>query len=235
MRNGFSLIELLVVIAIIGILASVGVVGYTGYINETKKESALRNMDTIDRAFEQDYIALANDIGGPSEIASQDGEVVTKNDQCIQYVTKVVKNLNAIGNLKNAYDNTAIYAVNMHDDTITTSGGSIYIELQPGQIGFQCANANAAVTDVTNFNIHRCTCTGTKNCTFHSFQNTDVVGGDNCDKTTGTQTQKDACRYHLDTLTNAANRWRTDGTVRLGGHIPDWVCPRADFVDVDSP
>ena len=40
MRNGFSLIELLVVVSIIGILASVGLVAYQVYIDTTKDSVA---------------------------------------------------------------------------------------------------------------------------------------------------------------------------------------------------
>ena len=38
-RNGFALIELLVVVAIIGILAAVGVVAYNGYTTSAKKNA----------------------------------------------------------------------------------------------------------------------------------------------------------------------------------------------------
>ncbi len=46
-EEGFSLIELLVVVAIIGVLAAVGVVGYQGYIDSTKKSVTESNAKAV--------------------------------------------------------------------------------------------------------------------------------------------------------------------------------------------
>jgi len=45
--QGFSLIELLVVVAIIGILAAVGTVGYSNYMNSTKQRVTISNAESV--------------------------------------------------------------------------------------------------------------------------------------------------------------------------------------------
>ena len=51
-NNGFSLIELLVVVAIISVLAAVGVVAFGGFLGNTKEKVVLANHNSIVKYFQ---------------------------------------------------------------------------------------------------------------------------------------------------------------------------------------
>ena len=54
MKNGYSLIELMIVVAIIAIISSIAIPAYNGYIRESKYSAALASIDTM-KVFLEDY------------------------------------------------------------------------------------------------------------------------------------------------------------------------------------
>jgi len=53
--EGFTLIELMVVVAILGIIAAIGTISYNGYISGTKKKAAENMMQQIGLAETEEY------------------------------------------------------------------------------------------------------------------------------------------------------------------------------------
>lgn len=220
--RGFSLVELLVVIAIIGILVAVGVTGYQTYIENTKEEVTLGNAETISRAFTHDVMVIDNEISdGRTALATDIDNIIRRGNDCIQYVDAAVNSLNSTH--KNAFDKTIPYAVSLHmeshwannSDAIGTNGemrgAPLNIaKLKRGQIGLQCANACEPISKQQLFYIHRCSCVKADSCEMHTF----------------TQGDGSADTIKYEAAVDANKRWDTGGNILVGGHLPEWVCPK---------
>lgn len=155
MRKGFSLIELLVVIAIIGVLGAIGLTSYNSFLDEARIESTLTSDMQINRAVNQDYISISNNLSGTTDLVGTTS--IVSDSTCYEYLQAAVSGINE--NYDNAYDSSLDFAVNLHITGTTM--------LKPGQMGMQCANVCASFSQPAYFFL-RCTCTET-DCNLDNF------------------------------------------------------------------
>jgi prepilin-type N-terminal cleavage/methylation domain-containing protein len=79
--NGFSLIELLVVVAVLGILAAIGIPYYNDFLRESRIEIADFNChEVIDKTKQ---IWFAKNAGVPCYLINSWGNLDTKSDMCV--------------------------------------------------------------------------------------------------------------------------------------------------------
>jgi type IV pilus assembly protein PilA len=151
--QGFSLIELLVVVAIIGILAAVGTVGYSNYMNSTKARVTIANAESVQSGLKT--LAAAASTGAGCDVWSEPG---TPGKGCYDEVKKDIT--------KNPYDDNVANPV-IVDITNTTLTDNQEVTLA----GSQCGNQTTGSLNFGQIGVQKVASPSTMVRVFYCIQN----------------------------------------------------------------
>ena len=142
-RNGFSLVELLVVVAIIGVLAGIGSLAYQGAMENVKKKVAEKHFSDIVRHIETELLILDNFISLTSpaiKVPNSETDYWEMGTNTLDEFLIGLRNyysIDAVPNYKNPFkssDSKQVYALSLPADSSDLSfddKGSIVLRLDP--------------------------------------------------------------------------------------------------------
>lgn len=171
-QNGFSLIEMLVVVVIIGILGAVGILGYQAYISQTRDATTKDNFEFLKRTLDQDIVSVSNELGARSKFS----EGLTKASACYQLRDKYIFDMNLKrSNPFNSEKGQVCDGNHYMTHVLQTDPTRTWLEIGRGQTMVFCTGTsiqNASLKTVSNkLGLKFCTCTGKDVCrTTERFQ-----------------------------------------------------------------
>lgn len=140
-KNGFSLVELLVVVAIIGVLAGVGILGFQRYTETAKIKVALQNLNTVNDFFATELILLNNNIVDESPLIKNGNVRWKRGFNNLDSLLNGAANYHdlgfGLGNFKNPFANRTtkqVYSTsdpNDNNSSSLTNKGNIVLRVHP--------------------------------------------------------------------------------------------------------
>ena len=170
-QNGFSLIELLVVVAIIGILGGVGIVGYQAYISQTQDATTKDNFEFLKRTLDQDIVSVSNDLASRSKFS----EGLTRASKCFELRDRYIVDMNLErSNPFNSDRGQVCDGNHFMSHTRESNPSATTVTLKRGQTMVYCTGKDietASWKTVSNkLGLKFCTCTGLDECvTTHRY------------------------------------------------------------------